>query len=131
MSHLLLVLLYCLELDIEQVGSLHCYIFFLGTLNTFHFCEFSCAIILNIAMCLFCFQSQMNHKMVKQKSIFLGDSGKVGFWELSFSYKNKMIACVLKVNITLSRLCVTYTFNILTSVEGAVQTILLFFFFFQ
>lgn len=42
------------------------------------------------------------------KSIFLGDSGRAGFWELFFSCNNKMIAWMLKVNYILSRLCKIY-----------------------
>lgn len=78
MSHLLLVLLYAWSLTLNKLAACVA-TFFLGTLNTFHSCEFSCATILNTAVCLFCFQSQMNQKMVKQKIIFLGDAGKNGF----------------------------------------------------
>lgn len=42
------------------------------------------------------------------KSIFLGDSGRARFWELFFSCNNKVIAWMLKVNYTLSRLCSVY-----------------------
>lgn len=88
-----------------QPALLH---FFLGTLNTFHSCEFSCATILNTAMCLFFFQSRMNQKMVKQRVFFLEIPKEMDSENYFCSCNNEMIALMLKVNYILFRVCKMY-----------------------